>query len=129
NRPPGGALLAHALPGGASDIDVRLAQLAREPREKARGGNAASGPAADVRHVGEIGAQLLLVDLPQRHLPDAVPGVVGGLAHLVGELLVVGEQAARDMPEGDDAGAGERSEEHTSELQSPYDLVCRLLLE
>src|SRR5437867_7465792 len=25
--------------------------------------------------------------------------------------------------------AGERSEEHTSELQSPYDLVCRLLLE
>src|SRR5207248_4985878 len=25
--------------------------------------------------------------------------------------------------------ANERSEEHTSELQSPYDLVCRLLLE
>src|SRR5207248_10148552 len=25
--------------------------------------------------------------------------------------------------------AGHRSEEHTSELQSPYDLVCRLLLE
>src|SRR5207248_8127287 len=27
------------------------------------------------------------------------------------------------------AGAPDRSEEHTSELQSPYDLVCRLLLE
>src|SRR5437867_5964150 len=26
-------------------------------------------------------------------------------------------------------GAGVRSEEHTSELQSPYELVCRLLLE
>src|SRR5437867_6554124 len=26
-------------------------------------------------------------------------------------------------------GRVERSEEHTSELQSPYDLVCRLLLE
>src|SRR5207248_9664076 len=26
-------------------------------------------------------------------------------------------------------GARQRSEEHTSELQSPYDLVCRLLLE
>src|SRR5207248_11607302 len=26
-------------------------------------------------------------------------------------------------------GVGGRSEEHTSELQSPYDLVCRLLLE
>src|SRR5438094_7699240 len=27
------------------------------------------------------------------------------------------------------APVGTRSEEHTSELQSPYDLVCRLLLE
>src|SRR5207248_8500551 len=27
------------------------------------------------------------------------------------------------------AARGTRSEEHTSELQSPYDLVCRLLLE
>src|SRR5207248_7741154 len=30
---------------------------------------------------------------------------------------------------GSVVGAGGRSEEHTSELQSPYDLVCRLLLE
>src|SRR5437762_9712182 len=29
----------------------------------------------------------------------------------------------------DSAGAGARSEEHTSELQSPMYLVCRLLLE
>src|SRR5687768_18601223 len=29
----------------------------------------------------------------------------------------------------DDAGAGRRSEEHTSELQSRLHLVCRLLLE
>src|SRR5437867_9512817 len=32
---------------------------------------------------------------------------------------------AQGRPHGD----GNRSEEHTSELQSPYDLVCRLLLE
>src|SRR5207248_11229682 len=32
------------------------------------------------------------------------------------------KQIARALPAG-------RSEEHTSELQSPYDLVCRLLLE
>src|SRR5207248_6355995 len=31
------------------------------------------------------------------------------------------------MPSG--FWGGPRSEEHTSELQSPYDLVCRLLLE
>src|SRR5437867_10141344 len=39
----------------------------------------------------------------------------------------------RHVDHGDDQAArgGElaRSEEHTSELQSPYDLVCRLLLE
>src|SRR5437867_4939622 len=34
-------------------------------------------------------------------------------------------------PRGGDGGEhrSARSEEHTSELQSPYDLVCRLLLE
>src|SRR5207248_11332550 len=32
-------------------------------------------------------------------------------------------------PAGDAPGPAIRSEEHTSELQSPYDLVCRLLLE
>src|SRR5207248_10299484 len=35
-------------------------------------------------------------------------------------------RVARSLPWGT---AGFRSEEHTSELQSPYDLVCRLLLE
>src|SRR5438552_19173699 len=37
----------------------------------------------------------------------------------------------RDIPDDTDdgAGRGERSEEHTSELQSPDHLVCRLLLE
>src|SRR5207248_8250203 len=36
-----------------------------------------------------------------------------------------GAQSEHQWP----AGACGRSEEHTSELQSPYDLVCRLLLE
>src|SRR5207248_9904499 len=36
-----------------------------------------------------------------------------------------GQAAAQFLP----AFAFPRSEEHTSELQSPYDLVCRLLLE
>src|SRR5207248_3905802 len=31
--------------------------------------------------------------------------------------------------DGSPASGWSRSEEHTSELQSPYDLVCRLLLE
>src|SRR5207248_10609606 len=37
-------------------------------------------------------------------------------------------EALRIRPDFADAQAN-RSEEHTSELQSPYDLVCRLLLE
>src|SRR5207248_11041669 len=41
-------------------------------------------------------------------------------------------QKRDDMPLGHillGPAGGKRSEEHTSELQSPYDLVCRLLLE
>src|SRR2546422_6066951 len=37
--------------------------------------------------------------------------------------------ALRDPVNGDDVGVIERSEEHTSELQSRLHLVCRLLLE
>src|SRR5256885_5017903 len=43
------------------------------------------------------------------------------------------EDLVARLPGGDQAGhgvrAGDRSEEHTSELQSPCNLVCRLLLE
>src|SRR5437868_12120084 len=47
---------------------------------------------------------------------------------------VLGQLPAQEAPQlrrrGGGRGAGEdRSEEHTSELQSRFDLVCRLLLE
>src|SRR5688500_19482775 len=43
---------------------------------------------------------------------------------------VVGQPALLRRPGGVDSLAGcQRSEEHTSELQSPCNLVCRLLLE
>src|SRR5437867_11728638 len=62
------------------------------------------------------------------------------------DLLLVGHHVLRQRRAGDQSGAAAggddgvverdvlgptvvRSEEHTSELQSPYDLVCRLLLE
>src|SRR5207248_9963982 len=41
----------------------------------------------------------------------------------------VGYERAGAPPGMTPAEVDERSEEHTSELQSPYDLVCRLLLE
>src|SRR5438094_7705363 len=39
------------------------------------------------------------------------------------------DRRRRGRDRGDLRLDGGRSEEHTSELQSPYDLVCRLLLE
>src|SRR6266516_7651414 len=51
---------------------------------------------------------------------DLIRRVEGGEAHgLVAPLVTMASGAK----------FGKRSEEHTSELQSPYDLVCRLLLE
>src|SRR5205807_9183202 len=43
--------------------------------------------------------------------------------------LAGGETKAREKALGPRARGVERSEEHTSELQSPCNLVCRLLLE
>src|SRR5256885_6341628 len=43
---------------------------------------------------------------------------------------ILAERAGRDQPRPAGRGRGQhRSEEHTSELQSPCNLVCRLLLE
>src|SRR5688500_20050944 len=44
------------------------------------------------------------------------------------ELAVLSDEAFHHV-RGNLAGGGQRSEEHTSELQSPCNLVCRLLLE
>src|SRR5256885_3274209 len=44
----------------------------------------------------------------------------------VAETLLAAQQAGVEPPRPD---LGARSEEHTSELQSPCNLVCRLLLE
>src|SRR5258708_26604070 len=48
-----------------------------------------------------------------------VVGMAGGVAHVVGDVEAAGEDQRHHR----------RSEEHTSELQSPDHLVCRLLLE
>src|SRR2546426_6770623 len=57
--------------------------------------------------------------------PEA--GGVGGEDLVDHQQLIVGAGAELELGVGDDDPA--RSEEHTSELQSPCNLVCRLLLE
>src|SRR2546426_2085910 len=64
---------------------------------------------------------------PGRGLTCAAAPRVAGLLVRVG----AGDPAARRAPRRDRARPARlrRSEEHTSELQSPCNLVCRLLLE
>src|SRR5689334_23497465 len=51
--------------------------------------------------------------------------------HLLRKLLLVLDELGRHraVADGDDLRREHRSEEHTSELQSQFHLVCRLLLE
>src|SRR5256885_13121961 len=77
----------------------------------------------DVRpDLGELRFQVL-VDLP--HEVWVTPVVE---ADLLARQQSVAGRPVREVPE-DPALRRRRSEEHTSELQSPCNLVCRLLLE
>src|SRR5438094_7722930 len=60
-----------------------------------------------------------------------VSGARGAQPYLGARTGVVRRQDDRwgVFPAGSSCRRTTRSEEHTSELQSPYDLVCRLLLE
>src|SRR5256885_12236706 len=64
----------------------------------------------------KIGAGRGVVDEPEQ--------IVRGVR--VGKRLVLGDET---VPDHFEQRLLERSEEHTSELQSPCNLVCRLLLE
>src|SRR2546426_4727220 len=50
-------------------------------------------------------------------------------SHLDGALLFLGPREAMEIQRDLGSDVAMRSEEHTSELQSPCNLVCRLLLE
>src|SRR2546430_13586902 len=71
------------------------------------------------------------VDVVGRAQPEVQAGIDGGLEAARGHLL---QQLGRamlldDHLRADPRRVGSRSEEHTSELQSQSNLVCRLLLE
>src|SRR5437867_8105242 len=73
--------------------------------------------------IGENEAKGLKLNIP------LLPGT-GDEAYLKAFHKLVPDVVRRFQPEMILVQCGaDRSEEHTSELQSPYDLVCRLLLE
>src|SRR5207248_4470316 len=78
-------------------------------------------PVAQVQAILQLGSP----GFPRRHSnPDDY--LRRTIARALTELQTSPFSRRRPLARGDDSS---RSEEHTSELQSPYDLVCRLLLE
>src|SRR5207248_4935333 len=67
------------------------------------------------------------VAVDRYHRPGRIRDLDAERGHIAeAEVVLI---AARDIGARLVHREAERSEEHTSELQSPYDLVCRLLLE
>src|SRR5205807_4990826 len=77
-----------------------------------------------------VAGRLQLAAVPAREY--LAHEAVVGLQHALEVAAVGGPQLGRALDvregEGDGAAGKLRSEEHTSELQSPCNLVCRLLL-
>src|SRR2546426_12212801 len=83
------------------------------------------GPSRLGEPAGAAGGVLCLLR-PVRERPEvAVPSALGHVAHRLGDR---GHARAEHHGNNRDV-LDQRSEEHTSELQSPCNLVCRLLLE
>src|SRR5207248_4339373 len=85
---------------------------------------------ASIMCAGGVLAYLLLIPLI-KFFGDALPVPLAPGAKLIHDMSPNQIRGAYVLYIGAGAVAagGVRSEEHTSELQSPYDLVCRLLLE
>src|SRR5437867_8791484 len=81
-------------------------------------------PLADLLKVWGLQPGELTVDLSRATTAMAAATGLATLAHSSQFITLKPALVASDAPVGE-----LRSEEHTSELQSPYDLVCRLLLE
>src|SRR5256885_2591770 len=98
-----------------------VAQRVIESKETNFGYNALSHEYGDLIKMGVI-------------VPTKVERTALGNAASIASLLLTTDAIISELPKkeekkGGGEGGGHRSEEHTSELQSPCNLVCRLLLE
>src|SRR3989454_8316468 len=111
-----------ALGAGLSPVVVVIGHEAERLRAELRDlpvefavNPAYTGPTSGSLHQG---LNVLSADV------DAVVVMLGDMVRVSAETLAMLVAAARSI-----ASVSARSEEHTSELQSPCNLVCRLLLE
>src|SRR5256885_10772624 len=97
-----------------------IEQLALERREEAL----AHGVVVGIAHTAHRRPDAGLATAPAEGERRVLAALIRVMNHL-------GRSALRDghVERGQDELGAERSEEHTSELQSPCNLVCRLLLE
>ena len=79
----------------------------REVRQEGGGGDGAGGAAAYVLQVGKVGFELFAVFGKQGQLPCLVAALTRCGQDFVGQLLRVGQKAAGNVAECDDARAGE----------------------
>src|SRR3546814_2758133 len=76
--------------------------------------------AADVRDIGKVGAQLLLVGVVQRQAPGGIVGFTAGPQQAVGQSVVFAEQAGVDMAQSHYARAGPGGDRKSTSLNSSH---------
>src|SRR3989449_1356242 len=115
---------------GADETSIRLRRIPRLDEldgavvnvELLRYPHGAASPTGRVIEIlgrpGELGVDTEII-IRKHHLPHVFSA----------EVLEEAERGAQPLSEAELAGREDRSEEHTSELQSRLHLVCRLLLE
>src|SRR5687767_15786578 len=127
----------------ASTLKERIELARREPGKLAFGSPGTATPqhlagelfkqqagGLDIQHVPYRGGGQLIGDLVGGQVPLGLIGLPPTLPHIrAGKLKVFAVTARKRSPSLPDVPTVERSEEHTSELQSLAYLVCRLLLE
>ena len=112
------ARLAAALPAAAAVLRARRILPADEALEELRRGDGASRTPAHILHVGDVGLDLLVIGLAERHPPARLARALAGGHDARRQLVVIAEQPRMLVAERDDDGAGQRREvDHRHRLE------------
>src|SRR5256886_5126368 len=96
------------------------------PRHRGKGAALATGIAAALQDGAWV---IVTLDADGQHPPEEIPRVAVPVLEGAADLVLGARARTVAMPVGRRCTNWLRSEEHTSELQSQSNLVCRLLLE
>src|SRR5437867_2780810 len=131
NRAWCGATIAFLITVGAGAAFIKVVEQRRAEARKSSAVQvgAARGRLLESRLNAALSrAEALALVLTHNQTGAPLDSIVAELARSSGSILGL-QLAPGGIVDRTDSSEASRSEEHTSELQSPYDLVCRLLLE